>query len=103
MAFTVKEEYERLMKIKTKQEKKYVGMCFECGCVGGHVTRIDYLPKRYEKDVHRWFDEEIHIYVNCFGREELALVLTEADVRKRYQDRKYKWNRQYEILESFSR
>ena len=104
MAFTVKEEYVRLLKIKHAQEDKRNGMCFEHGCVGGYVTRIDYLPRRYSVEVHRYLDEEIQIYVNCFGnREELALVLKEHDVRKRYQDRKYRWNKQYEIFESFAR
>lgn len=103
MAFTVKEEYERLIKIKQKQETKRNRMCFEHGCVGGYVTRIEYLPRRYDNEVHRFLDEEIQIYVNCFNREELALVLQEHDVSKRYQDRKYRWNKQYEIFESFAR
>ena len=45
MAFTVKGEYERLMKIKAECEKKshdkWLG--FECGCACGFVTRIEYL------------------------------------------------------------
>lgn len=101
MAFTVKEEYIRLLKIKHTQEDKRNGMCFEHGCVGGYVTKIDYLPRRYSVEVHRYLDEEIQIYVNCLGKEELALVLTENDIRKRYQDRKYRWHKQYEIFESF--
>ena len=48
MAFTVKGEYERLMKRKAEAEKsKYKQMGFECGCACGIVTRIEYIPKVY--------------------------------------------------------
>lgn len=42
MAFTVKEEYKRLNKIKNDIESKGDEMAFECGCVCGIVTRIEY-------------------------------------------------------------
>ena len=50
-------------------------------------------------------DEEIRIYAiagwNTF--EDLVLVLKEQDVNKRYQDRKYKYWREFNVLESFMR
>ena len=106
MAFTVKEEYDRLIKIKTEREKSKVKcLAFECGCACGYVTRIEYLPTRYDEEVHRWFDEEIHIYAiaGWDNYEKLVLVITENDVSKRYQDRKYRYLKQYGILESYCR
>lgn len=107
MAFDVKGEYERLIKIKTNIESKGNKMLFECGCVCGVVTRIEYIPPNFydvERKIHSMYTgEEIYIYVDCFNREELALVLREHDVSKRYQDRKYRWNKKYKILESFAR
>ena len=108
MAFTVKEEYKRLNKIKNDIESKGDEMAFECGCVCGIVTRIEYCkvkPYDFERTPPNiWLEEEIQIYVNCFGeREDLALTLREEDVKKRYQDRKYRWNKKYKILESFVR
>lgn len=105
MAFTVKGEYERLLKIKSDCEKKSKDKClgFECGCACGIVTRIEYLPSRYDKECHQWIDEEIQIYVIAGWDkfEKLAFVLTENDVSKRYQDRCYKYWKEYRILEYF--
>jgi hypothetical protein len=105
VAFTVKGEYERLMKIKEEREKKSKDKClaFECGCACGYVTRIEYLPFRYDEEIHRWIDEEIHIYAiaGWDNYEKLVLILTENDVSKRYQDRKYYYWKEYGILESF--
>ena len=106
MAFTVKGEYERLVKIKTECEKKTEDkvLGFECGMACGKVTRIEYLPRRYDNESHSWQDEEIHIYaIAGWDRaEKLVLVLTEKDVSKRYQDRKYKYWKEWHILESFA-
>lgn len=105
MAFTVKGEYERLMKIKAECEKKskdkWLG--FECGCACGFVTRIEYLPKRYCEEIHDYLEEEIQVYViaGLEDNEQLAFTLTENDVRKRYQDRRYKYWKQYGILGYF--
>lgn len=103
MAFTVKGEYERLLKHKEKSEDGKLP--FECGCACGYVTRIEYLPNRYDYDCRCWCDEEIRIYAiagwNTF--EDLVLVLKEQDVNKRYQDRKYKYWREFNVLESFMR
>ena len=103
MAFTVNGEYERLMKYKNKS--KYGQLPFECGVACGYVTRIEYLPNRYDKEIHNWLDEELHIYAIAGWSitEELVLVLQEHDVSKRYQDRKYKYWKQYNVLESFVR
>ena len=97
MAFTVKGEYERLLKYKEKSENGKLP--FECGCSCGYVTRIEYVPWSIGQT------ESINIYAvaGFDSHEKLALVLTENDVRKRYQDRKYKYWKQYNILESFVR
>lgn len=103
MAYTVKGEYDRLMKYKGKSKDEKLP--FECGVACGYVTRIEYLPKRYDNECHSWMDEEIHIYAiaGWSTSEELVLVLKEHDVNKRYQDRKYRYWKQYNILESFAR
>lgn len=105
MAFTVKGEYERLMKIKAECEKKLEDkhLSFECGVACGIVTRIEYIPRRYDHEVHRWFDDEVHVFViaGWDNFEKLAFTITVNDVSRRYQDRKYRYNRQYGILEYF--
>ena len=103
MAFTVKGEYERLMKYKARSENGKLP--FECGVACGVVTRIEYIPSRYDNEAHCWLDEEIHIYAiaGWDKDEKLVLVLKENDVRKRYKNRKYYYWKQYNILESFDR
>lgn len=104
MAFTVKGEYERLMKRKAEAEKsKYKQMGFECGCACGIVTRIEYIPKGYNEEVHRWMEDEIQVYAiaGWSKKEDLIFTITEDDVSKRYQDRKYRYNKQYGILEFY--
>lgn len=105
MAFTVKGEYDRLVKHKAECEKKLKDkrMGFECGCACGYVTRIEYIPRKYNAEVHKWFDEEVHVYaIAGWDKEEkLVIVITENDVSKRYQDRSYKYWSKYGILESF--
>ena len=105
MAFTLREEYERLVKIKDEREKKSEHLAFECGCACGYVTRMEYLPYRYDEEVHKCFDQEIRIYaIAGFDNEEkLVLRLTENDVRKPYNRRKYRYWREWKILESFDR
>ena len=107
MAFTVREEYERLVKIKEEREKKSKDkhLAFECGCACGYVTRIEYQPIRYDEEVHKWCSEEIHIYAiaGFDNKEKLVLRLTGKDVSKAYNRRKYRYWRQYKILESFER
>ena len=97
MAFTVKGEYERLLKIQENAPLNKIA--FECGCACGYVTKIEYIPWSPGQK------ECINIYAiaGFDSHEKLALVLTENDVRKRYQDRKYKYWKQYNILESFVR
>jgi hypothetical protein len=77
MAFTVKEEYERLIKIKEEREKKSKDkhLAFECGCACGYVTRIDYQPRNYET----CDKEAIKIYAiaGFDNKEKLVLYLTE--------------------------
>ena len=106
MAFTVKGEYDRLMKIKAECEKKSKDKClgFECGVACGYVTRIEYIPAHYGKD-YKWHDEEIQIFAiaGFDDYEKLVLVLTEKDVCKRYQDRRYRYWKQWQILESFDK
>lgn len=101
MAFTVKGEYERLMKYKEKSKDKELP--FECGCACGYVTRIEYLPGRVE--CNRWLDEEIHIYAiaGFDDLEKLVLVINKDDVSKRYNYRKYKYHKEFNVLESFER
>ena len=104
MAFTVKGEYKRLIKHKKKAENsKYKQMGFECGCVCGIVTRIEYLPKRYSDEIHDYLDEEVQVFAiaGWSKKEELIFTLMENDVSKRYQDRKYRYNKQYGILEFY--
>ena len=86
MAFTLREEYERLVKIKYEREKKSEHLAFECGCACGYVTRMEYLPYRYDEEVHKCFDQEIRIYaIAGFNNEEkLVLRLTENDVRNHF-------------------
>lgn len=103
MAFTVKSEYERLIKIKDERERKSEDkhLAFECGCACGYVTRIEYQPQNYALGN----EEAILVYAiaGFDNYERLALYITEKDVSKRYQDRKYKYWKQYGILESYVR
>ena len=104
MAFTVKSEYKRLIKHKLDAEKKSNDkrLGFECGCACGYVTRIEYIPAHYGVD-YKWHDEEIQIFAiaGFDNHEKLVLTLTESDICKRYQDRKYKYWNQYRIFEVF--
>ena len=101
MAFTVRGEYERLMKIQAKVPEGKIP--FECGCACGVVTRIEFVPRRYNEEAHVWLNEEIQVYVIAgWDKEEwAAFTITEYDVCKRYQDRKYRYNKKYGILEYF--
>lgn len=105
MAFTVKGEYERLMKIKTECEKKLEDkiLPFECGCVCGYVTDLKYISRHYSEAIHRYIDDVLEVWVQtAFQKEpELAFTITIDDVCKRYQDRKYRFNKKYSILEYF--
>ena len=105
MAFTVKGEYERLLKIKSECENKSKDKClgFECGVACGYVTRIEYIPRGYNNECHQWMEEELHIYAiaGWDDYEKLAIVLTENDVSRRYQDRCYKYWKEYGVLEHF--
>ena len=103
MAFTVKGEYERLLKIQENAPLNKIP--FECGCVCGYVTEFKYIPRHYSEAVRRYIDDTMEVWVQtCFdNKPELALTITSYDVCKRYQDRKYRYNKQYHILESFVR
>lgn len=102
MAFTVKEEYNRLIKIKKEREQnsKDKHLSFECGCACGYVTRIEYQPGVYMKQ-----EEAILVYAiaGFSNKEELVLYITENDVNKAYNKRKYRYWKKYGILESFCR
>ena len=105
MAFTVKEEYNRLIKIKAEQEKKMGHLLFECGVACGIVTKIEYVPRSYNQEVHRWFDDEIHVYAiaGWDKNEKLAIVIGKEDVSRQYKKRKYYFNKQYGILDMHHR
>ena len=100
MAFTVHEEYNRLLKIKKEREKKSKEkkLAFECGCACGYVTRIEYQPWRFHEQ-----EEAILIYAiaGFSDKEKLVLYLTEEDVKKAYNRRKYKYWKEFGVLESF--
>lgn len=102
MAFTVEGECNRLLKIKAERERKSKDkrLAFECGCACGYVTRIEYQPWKYLEQ-----EEAILVYaIAGFSNEEkLVLYITESDVRKVYNRRKYKYWKEYGILESFVR
>lgn len=102
MAFTVKGEYERLLDKKLNSPLSQLP--FECGCVGAYVTDIIYVPRHYSEAVHRYIDDVCEVWVQtCFGgnKPELAFTITSDDVCKRYQDRKYRYNKKFNILEYF--
>lgn len=107
MAFTVKDEYKRLLKIKEEREKKSVDkhLAFECGCACGYVTRIEYQPYGYDIEFHKRIEEAILIYAiaGFCDDEQLVLTLTEDDVSKAYNKRKYKYWKEFGVLESFAR
>ena len=101
MAFTVKGEYERLLKL---EEKALDGrLLFECGVACGYVTRIKYIPRTYNYESHSWMNEKVEVYViaGWDKHEQLAFTITENDVGRRYQDRQYRYNKQYGILEYY--
>lgn len=101
MAFTVRGEYERLTKIKENNKDNEIP--FACGCACGVVTNIMYYPHRYNEEIHDFQDEEIHIYgiAGWDKYEKLLFTITENDVYRRYQDRKYRYWKEYGILELF--
>lgn len=81
MAFTVKGEYERLLKFKNDSSGH---LAFECGCITGYVTDIVYVP---------YTTGEVIYILGVAGsetEERILLTLTEEDVKKRYQDRRYR-------------
>lgn len=97
MAFTVKGEYKRFKKLQEKSKNKQLP--FECGCACGCVTRIEYKPYEYGQ-------EEAVVFYGYAGfdspnTERLLLCITNKDVSKRYQDRKYRYWKQWNILEYF--
>ena len=101
MAFTVKGEYERLLKYKEKS--KDGKLPFECGCACGVVTKIEYIPCGYNDEVHRWMDDKIKLYgyAGWDKPNEIHLLFSidNNDVSRRYQDRKYRYHRKFNILE----
>ena len=107
MAFTVEGEYNRLLKIKAEREKKSKDkrLAFECGCACGYVTRIEYQPRGYDKEVGTWTEESISIYAiaGFSNQEQLVLYITENDVCKAHNRRKYKYWKEFGVLESFVR
>lgn len=101
MAFTVEGEYNRLLKIKAERERKSKDkhLAFECGCACGYVTRIVYQPWNHDQD------EAVLVYViaGFSNEEQLGLYITEYDVSKAYNRRKYKYWKEFGVLESFCR
>lgn len=97
MAFSVKGEYERLIKIQEKSKDKKIP--FECGCACGVVTKIEYVPWSIGTE------EAVILYgyagFDSPNNEHVLLYITENDVSKRYQDRKYRYWKQWNVLESF--
>ena len=94
MAFNLKGEYKRLQNILYKHKGK---IPFECGCACGMVTEIEYQP------LERGQQEAIFVY-GFAGWDKpytknMLFAIEEHDVKRRYQDRKYRYNKQYEILE----
>ena len=101
MAFTVEGEYNRLLRIKAEREQKSQNkrLAFECGCACGYVTRIEYQPWKFDQE------EAILIYAiaGLSNKEKLVLYITENDVSKAYNRRKYKYWKEFGVLESFVR
>ena len=93
MAFTVKEEYERLKKYHDKKP-----MTYEHGCYNCLIAKIEYI-----KDF--WNGDKINVYIedDWDGKEKLVMIIDEDEVRKAYNRRCYKYWRQYNILEDFIR
>lgn len=102
MAYTVEAEYKRLLKIKAEREKKSEGkrLAFECGCACGYVTRIEYQPWKFLEQ-----EEAILVYAiaGFDNKEKLVLYITDNDVRKAHNRRKYKYWKEFGVLESFVR
>ena len=98
MAFTVKGEYERLMKIQASVPLYQIP--FECGCVCGYVTDLKYISRHYSEAIHSYIDDVLEVWVKTgFQKEpELAFTITSDDVCKRYQDRKYRYDKKFGIL-----
>lgn len=93
MEFTVKEEYERLKKYHDKKP-----MIYEHECTNLLVTKIECV-----KDF--WDGDKINVYVHDIwdDKEILAMTIDEDEVRKAYNRRCYKYWRQYNIIEDFTR
>ena len=102
MAYTVEGEYKRLLKIKADREKKSEGkrLAFECGCACGYVTRIEHQPWKFLEQ-----EEAILVYAiaGFDNKEKLVLYITDNDVRKAHNRRKYKYWKEFGVLESFVR
>ena len=91
MAFTVKDEYERLNKYHSIKP-----MIYEQGCVNVPVSRFEYA-----KDF--WGDDKLNVYViDIFDNntETLVMTITEEDVCKAYNKRRYKYWKKYNIIEA---
>lgn len=104
MAFTIREEYKRLIKIKEEQEKRNKHLSFECGVAGGYVTKIVLR----EPETSKWLIDKDGYMILVYGiagfsnKEELLLVITEDDVKRQYKKRNYYYHKQYGILEKFN-
>lgn len=101
MAFTVEGEYKRLL---GKEYELYPNKIpFESGVVCGYVTELKYIPRHYNEEVHRYIDEVCEVWVQTGFKKtpELAFTITKDDVCRRYQDRKYRWNKTFSLLEYF--
>lgn len=110
MAFDVQGEYERLKKLYDKNIKEgKTGLPFECGCACGEVTKITFVPWHYERE--EGLVEDMIIlsgsagfdYLTTPPTERTLFVITQKDCEKRYTDRKYRYDKKFNILEYFER
>ena len=99
MAYDLKGEYKRFIKIQNKFKDKKIP--FECGCACGYVSRIEYIPE----DIRNGQEECIWFWGAAgwqdYTKENTLFVLLEEDVKRRYQDRRYRYDKKYNILELF--
>lgn len=102
MAFTVKGEYERLLKAKNRSKNGLLP--FECGCACGYVTRMEYKPWSItQKEMIIFYGNAGLDYINKNPKEKVLFIITDDDVHRRHQDRRYRYWIKYNVLEYFER
>lgn len=105
MGFTVRDEYTRLQKL---MDKKNGRLPFENGCACGEVVRLEYVPWHYDEDANKFVQDELKVFGNAgFDYLEdqpklrLLFTITEKDAERAYNRRKYRYNKEFGILEYF--